>query len=121
MVGKAEKKIESTVARIRQAVSEGPIDKEKAYEVGQELRRLVARCPPHYWSTAIDTIYDVSQAILKAGLGGEGGDLAVLLIDVYKQAQLKPDAASRGKVLALLRLFASDEPTRKKFITEMIE
>jgi hypothetical protein len=41
-------------------------------------------------------------------------------VDVYKQAELKPDAASKGKLLSLCRLFGSEEPTRKKFIGEMI-
>lgn len=31
-----------------------------------------------------------------------------------------PDAANKGKLLALLRLFDAEEPTRKKFINEMI-
>jgi hypothetical protein len=39
---------------------------------------------------------------------------------VYKQAELKPDAGNKGKLLTLLRLFDSEEPTRKKFIGEMI-
>jgi golgi to ER traffic protein 4 len=42
------------------------------------------------------------------------------LIDVYKQAELKPDAGNKGKLLVLLRLFDPEEPTRKKFIGEMI-
>mgnify|MGYP003662482894 FL=1 len=41
-------------------------------------------------------------------------------MDVYRQAELKVDSGSKGKLLALLRLFDSDEPTRKKFIGEMI-
>lgn len=41
-------------------------------------------------------------------------------MDVYKQAELKPDAANKGKLLTLLRLFDDEEPTRKKFIGEMI-
>jgi golgi to ER traffic protein 4 len=42
------------------------------------------------------------------------------LVDVYKQAELAPDATKKGKLLTLLRLFDSEEPTRKKFIGEMI-
>ena len=44
----------------------------------------------------------------------------MFMIDVYKQAELKPDASNKGKLLTLLRQFGSEEPTRKKFITEMI-
>jgi hypothetical protein len=39
---------------------------------------------------------------------------------VYKQAELKPDSRNKGKLLTLLRLFDSEEPTRKRFISEMI-
>jgi hypothetical protein len=42
------------------------------------------------------------------------------LIDVYRQAELKPDAGNKGKLLVLLRLFDPEEPTRKTFIGEMI-
>ena len=44
----------------------------------------------------------------------------MFLIDVYRQAELRPDAANKGKLLVLLRLFDSEEPTRKTFIGEMI-
>jgi hypothetical protein len=46
--------------------------------------------------------------------------LSVFLVDVYKQAELAPDATSKGKLLTLLRLFDAEEPTRKKFVAEMI-
>jgi hypothetical protein len=42
------------------------------------------------------------------------------LIDVYRQAELKPDAGNKGKLLVLLRLFDPEEPTRKTYIGEMI-
>ena len=42
------------------------------------------------------------------------------MVDVYKQAELAPEATNKGKLLTLLRLFDSEEPTRKKFIGEMI-
>ena len=41
-------------------------------------------------------------------------------MDTYKQAELKPDATSKGRLLACLRLFEAGEPTRKKFVAEMI-
>ena len=72
------------------------------------------------WSAAIDILFNVSQSLLKAGQGGSGGDLGLFLIDVYKQAELKPDSSNKGKLLTLLRLFDDEEPTRKKFIGEMI-
>ena len=57
---------------------------------------------------------------MKADQGGSGGDLSLFLVDVYKQAELKPDSRNKGKLLTLLRQFDSEEPTRKKFIGEMI-
>lgn len=72
------------------------------------------------WDAAIDILFSVSQSLLKAGQGGSGGDLGLFLIDVYRQAELKPDAGNKGKLLVLLRLFDAEEPTRKTFIGEMI-
>ena len=72
------------------------------------------------WSAAIDILFNVAQSLLKAGQGGSGGDLGLFMIEVYKQAELKPDSSNKGKLLALLRLFDPEEPTRKKFIGEMI-
>jgi hypothetical protein len=72
------------------------------------------------WPSAIDILYNVASSLLKAAQGGSGGDLSIFLVDVYKQAELAPDVANKGKLLTLLRLFDPEEPTRKKFIAEMI-
>ena len=39
---------------------------------------------------------------------------------MYKQAELEPDSTTKGRLLTCLRLFDSDEPTRKKYIGEVI-
>ena len=57
---------------------------------------------------------------MKAGQGGSGGDLCILLLDVWNKAEIKPDAETKGKLLGLLRAFPSGEPTRKKFVQELI-
>lgn len=115
MAAKADK-IEKIIARLQQRISEG-----QYYEAQQQTRVVAARyIKASNWTAAIDILYNVSQSLLKAGQGGSGGDLCVLLVDVYKQAELTPDPASRGKLLTCLRLFDSEEPTRKKFIGEMI-
>lgn len=44
----------------------------------------------------------------------------MLLVEVYQSAELRPDAGNKGRLLTLLRLFEAGEPTRKKFIGEMI-
>lgn len=109
-------KIEKIISRLQQRINEGQF-----YEAQQQTRVVAARYTKSAnWDAAIDILYNVAQSLLKAGQGGSGGDLCVLLVDTYKQAELKPDSAAKGKLLTCLRLFDSDEPTRKKFIGEMI-
>ncbi|KAJ4423534.1 hypothetical protein N0V82_001859 [Gnomoniopsis sp. IMI 355080] len=109
-------KIEKIIARLQSRIGEGQF-----YEAQQQTRVVAARyIKAANWGAAIDILYNVSQSLLKAGQGGSGGDLSVFLVDVYKQAELKPDATSKGRLLTCLRLFESGEPTRKKFVGEMI-
>jgi len=44
----------------------------------------------------------------------------MFLMDVYNKAEVKPDAATKAKLLGLVRSFPSAEPTRKRFIGETI-
>ncbi|KAL7625403.1 hypothetical protein AAE478_004622 [Parahypoxylon ruwenzoriense] len=109
-------KIEKIIARLQARISEGQF-----YEAQQQTRVVAARyTKASNWDAAIDILYNVAQSLLKAGQGGSGGDLCVLLVDTYKQAELKPDSASKNKLLTCLRLFDSEEPTRKKYIGEML-
>lgn len=109
-------KIEKIIARLQSRIGEG-----QYYEAQQQTRVVAARyIKAANWGAAIDILYNVSQSLLKAGQGGSGGDLSIFLVDVYKQAELKPDATSKGRLLTCLRLFESGEPTRKKFVGEMI-
>ncbi|EKD14889.1 uncharacterized protein L3040_003895 [Drepanopeziza brunnea f. sp. 'multigermtubi'] len=109
-------KIEKIIVRLQGKITEGAY-----YEAQQQTRVVAARyVKSESWPAAIDILFNVSQSLLKAGQGGSGGDLGLFLIDVYKQAGLNPDSSSKGKLLTLLRLFDSEEPTRKKFIAEMI-
>ncbi|KAI0598036.1 hypothetical protein F4775DRAFT_592789 [Biscogniauxia sp. FL1348] len=109
-------KIEKIIARLQQRISEGQF-----YEAQQQTRVVAARyTKAANWSAAVDIIYNVAQSLLKAGQGGSGGDLCVLLVDIYKQAEMKPDSVSKGRLLTCLRLFDSEEPTRKKYIGEMM-
>ena len=109
-------KIEKIIARLQQRIGEGQF-----YEAQQQTRVVAARyTKAANWPAAIDILYNVAQSLLKAGQGGSGGDLCILLVDTYKQAELKSDPENKGKLLACLRLFGPGEPTRKKFIGEMI-
>ncbi|KAK4464802.1 Golgi to ER traffic protein 4 [Cladorrhinum samala] len=113
-------KIEKIIARLQKRIAEGQPGEQ--YEAQQETRLVAARYTKQQnYEAAIDILSQVSQALLKAGQGGSGGDLAILLVDVYKQSETKPDSTSKGKLLSCLRLFDSEEPTRKKFIKEVIE
>ncbi len=110
-------KIGKIIARLQQRISEGLY-----YEAQQQTRVVAARyVKAANWPAAIDILSSVSQALLKAGEGGAGGDLAIFLVEVYKEAELKPDSNSKGRLLTCLRLFDSEEPTRKKYIGEMIQ
>ncbi|KAI1214892.1 DUF410-domain-containing protein [Annulohypoxylon truncatum] len=115
MAGKGDK-IEKIIARLQARITEGQF-----YEAQQQTRVVAARyTKASNWDAAISILYNVAQSLLKAGQGGSGGDLCVLLVDIYKQAELKPDSATKGRLLTCLRLFDSEEPTRKKYIGEMI-
>lgn len=115
MAGRGDK-IDKIIARMQQRISEG-----QYYEAQQQTRVVAARhIKTANWPAAIDILYNVAQSLLKAGQGGSGGDLSIFMVDVYKQAELKPDATSKGRVLTCLRLFDSEEPTRKKYVTEAI-
>jgi hypothetical protein len=72
------------------------------------------------WENATSILYSGAQSLLQAGQGGSGGDLCIFLLDVFNKGEVKPDASSKGKLLGLLRAFPKDEPTKKKFVGEMI-
>lgn len=109
-------KVDRIVARLQQKIADGDY-----YEAQQQTRVAASRhIKTQNWPAAIDILSSVAQSLLKAGQGGSGGDLCIMLVDVYKQAELKPDSASKGRLLTALRLFDGEEPTRKKFITEMM-
>lgn len=44
----------------------------------------------------------------------------MLLLDVYNKAEVKVDAESKGRLLTLLRSFPSEEPTKKRFMGEVV-
>ena len=72
------------------------------------------------WDSAINILYEGSLSLLKAGQGGSGGDLGCYLIDVFDKAERGVDAENKGKLLNVLRAFPPDEPTKKKFVDEMM-
>ncbi|KAF2181812.1 DUF410-domain-containing protein [Zopfia rhizophila CBS 207.26] len=109
-------KIEKTIQRQQQKIEEG-----QYYEAHQQLRVIASRyVKQNNTAAATDILFSGAQSLLKAGQGGSGGDLCIFLLDVFNKAEVKPDAGSKGKLLSLLRAFPAGEPTRRKFVNEMI-
>ncbi|KAF2430414.1 DUF410-domain-containing protein [Tothia fuscella] len=109
-------KIEKTIARQQEKIEEGQF-----YEAHQQLRVIASRyVKQSNWSAATDILSSGAQLLLKAGQGGSGGDLGLYLIDVYTKSSRKPDAASKARVISLMRGFPAGEPTRKRFINEAV-
>lgn len=109
-------KIEKTIQRQQQKIAEGQF-----YEAHQQLRVIASRyIKQSNWAAATDILFSGAQSLLKAGQGGSGGDLCLFLLEVFTKGDVKPDAASKGKLLSLLRAFPRDEPTRKKFVAELV-
>lgn len=72
------------------------------------------------WDAATEFLASGAQLLLKAGQGGSGGDLCMFLMEVYFKAEVKPDAASKARLTTLLRAFPKGEPTKKRFVGEVI-
>jgi len=65
-------------------------------------------------------LFTGAQALLKASQTGSGGDLCLLLVEVYKTARLAPDAVSKSRLIELITIIPPEEPSRKRFINESI-
>lgn len=97
------------------------IEEGAYYEAHQQLRVVASRyVKSQNWDAAVDILYEGSLSLLKAGQGGSGGDLGCYLVDVFEKAEKSVDAENKGKLLSILRTFPPEEPTRKKFVDEML-
>lgn len=57
------------------------------YEAHQQLRVIASRyVKAENWTAASDVLFEGAIALLKAGQGGSGGDLACFLVDVFDKA-----------------------------------
>ncbi|MCJ1312767.1 hypothetical protein MMC25_006443 [Agyrium rufum] len=109
-------RIDKTIARQQEKINEGQF-----YEAHQQLRVIASRyIKSTNWTSAIDILYGGALALLQAGQGGSGGDLGLMMVNTYGKGEVEVTPESKGKVLAILRAFPSDEPTKKKFISEII-
>ena len=66
-------------------------------------------------------LYNGALLLLHAGQGGSGGDLALMLLnDVYIKGEYECNEENKKKLLEIFQAFPSEEPTRKRFATEMV-
>ncbi|KAF4213214.1 hypothetical protein CNMCM8980_003002 [Aspergillus fumigatiaffinis] len=122
-------RIDKTIARQREKIASGAY-----YEAHQQLRVIAARyIKQSNYEAAAEILAGGATALLRAGsqqgASASGGDLAIMLVDeVYTKAGWgitggDDDAEGRARkkrLIELLREFPSEEPTRKRFIQEMI-
>jgi len=73
------------------------IEEGAYYEAHQQLRVVSQRyIKAHNYDAAIDILCSGAEALLKAGQGGSGCDLCLMLVEVYKSGSVVPSATSRG-------------------------
>ncbi|KAL1963172.1 hypothetical protein VTN77DRAFT_8605 [Rasamsonia byssochlamydoides] len=121
-------RIDKTIARQQEKIAAGAY-----YEAHQQLRVIAARyLKQSNYDAAAEILTGGAKALLRAGsqqgASASGGDLAIMLIvEVYNKAGWEisdeDDAVSRARkkrLIELLREFPPEEPSRKRFINEMI-
>jgi len=110
-------KIAKTIARQKEKIAEGNF-----YEAHQQLRVITSRyLKAQDYTSACDVLYNGSLLLLRAGQGGSGGDLAIMLLnDVYMKGEYDCSEENKSKLLEVFRAFPREEPTRKRFVNEMV-
>ncbi|ETI22994.1 hypothetical protein G647_04790 [Cladophialophora carrionii CBS 160.54] len=110
-------KIAKTIARQKEKIAEGNF-----YEAHQQLRVITARyLKAQDYPSSCDVLYNGALLLLRAGQGGSGGDLAVMLInDVYVKGEYPCNDENKKRVLEIFHAFPSEEPTRKRFVGDMV-
>ncbi|CAI7629221.1 unnamed protein product [Penicillium glandicola] len=119
-------RIDKVIARQREKIADGAY-----YEAHQQLRVIAVRyIKQSNYDAAAEILAGGAKELLKAGsqqgASASGGDLAIMLVlEVYNKAEweVSGDAEGRARkkrLIELLREFPSEEPTRKRFIQEMI-
>ncbi|MCJ1346876.1 hypothetical protein MMC31_005096 [Peltigera leucophlebia] len=109
-------KLQKTIARQQEKIASGAY-----YEAHQQLRVIASRyVKAGDWGSAIDVLFHGAVSLLREGHGGSGGDLGCYLLEVYGKGEVSPSKDEKARVLMLLRAFPCGEPTKKKFVTQMI-
>ncbi|QSL66765.1 hypothetical protein MERGE_001151 [Pneumocystis wakefieldiae] len=97
------------------------LDDKQYYEAHQLLRTIVNRyVKACQYVSSIDLLYDASKQFFKEGQFASGSDLALYMIKIYNMMELRPDTSSKTRLLDILYLYGSSEPTRKRFINEIL-
>ncbi|KAF7591977.1 hypothetical protein BBP40_000824 [Aspergillus hancockii] len=122
-------RIDRTIARQREKIASGAY-----YEAHQQLRVIAVRyIKQANYDAAAELLAGGATALLRAGsqqgASASGGDLAIMLVtEVYTKAGWEitggsDDTKGRARkkcLVELLHEFPPEEPTRKRFIQEMI-
>lgn len=92
------------------------------YEAHQQLRVITSRyLKSSDYKSAADVLYKGALLLLKAGQGGSGGDLAMMLLnDVYNKGEYECNEENRNRLVEILHAYQKGEPTRKRFVQESI-
>ncbi len=81
----------------RTDISNDTIAEGQYYEAHQQLRVIASRyVKSESWDAAIDLLFGGALALLKAGQGGSGGDMAIFLVDVLGKAGNKVGIEERS-------------------------
>ena len=97
------------------------VEEGQFYEAHQQLRVIASRyVKSSDWTAAVEVLSSGASMLLKADQGGSGGDLCIFLMEVYNKAELKSDLPNKARLLGLLRAFPAGEPTRKRFVGEIV-
>lgn len=73
------------------------------------------------YTNAADILSNGAILLLKAGQGGSGGDLSMMLLnEAYNKGEWECNEANKQRLIDILRAFPPGEPTRKRFLQEMI-
>jgi hypothetical protein len=92
------------------------------YEAHQQLRVITSRyLKSSDYTSACDVLYNGALLLLRAGQGGSGGDLAMMLLnEVYNKGEFVCNDVNKKRLFEILHAFPPDEPTRKRFVTETV-
>lgn len=110
----------SKLERNRQRITQR-IDDKQYYEAQQQIRTLATRqIKAKDYDGAVDLLFTGSKALLEAGQGGSGADLALFLLEVFRMSERHCDGSSRALIMQLAGSYPQGDPLRRRFTSEAI-